>query len=1139
MNEQLMDLAINGASAPPSHPLPTGTLTFLLTDIEGSTRLWEQHPVGMRSAMARHDKLIEAIVVQHRGAIVRPRGEGDSRFAVFPRATDAAAAASAIQRALYAEPWPVPSPLRVRMALHTGEAELRDGDYYGPAVNRCARLRNAAHGGQTLVSMVTHSLVVDYLPDGVSLRDLGQQQLKDLKRPEHIYQLVPPGLPSDFPALKVVGNARNNLPIALTRFIGRETEMSELKGLVRTARLLTITGVGGAGKTRLALEVGAALVDSFKDGVWLIDLAPLTNPQLVVQLVADKLSIREEEGRALSQTLIEATRTKEVLLILDNCEHLIQDVTELADGLLRNAPGLHILATGREPLGILGETIWRIPPLTSPDARGTADIASLAHYEAVQLFVCRATAVKSEFKLTKQNAPAVVQICARLEGIPLAIELAAARVKVLSVEEIAARLDDCFRFLVNNNRTALTRQQTLRALIDWSYDLLTDKERLLLRRLSVFAGGWTLRAAEEVCSGEGIDTFEVLDLLTHLIDKSLVTVEHKGEADRYRFLEIMRQYAQERLQESEEAEDFLHRHAEYFMVTAEKAYGKLWGSEQAYWLKRHEEEHDNLRAALEWAHQDVSRAEMLLRIARSLWRFWEIHGYISEGRSWLERALSVNPYASANLRANGLRGAGRLAYQQGDYLQAKSLHSQSLALFREMEDKLGIARQLDALGEVAQQQGDYQDALDLHAESLALRSEIGDMEGVAESLGQIGVIARDHGQYQSARELLEESLKLNRQRGDKLYTARSLNNLGLVAHFLCEYERAFLYYEEALTIFHELNDRQGISNTLQHMAIVRKDQGDFRQAKDLYNKCLDLRQGLGDKRGIARATAGLAEIAFFQGYYPRAAELSKQSLSIFRELGVKRGIVICLVTRTFTAHYQGDFDGARSLAEESLTLAMELDFPLMVAYAKEALGLGAFAQGQLARASELHQEALAIFRKIGDTRNVAHILVNLARTAYRQKDLSGATQYLEESLSISRQLDIRWTLALALEIGGLLQRSSGNYERACELFQESLALSWQQDNQQGIANCLGALAGLASMTGQSSRSARLFAAADKLRQTMGMKMGKDDQHEYEEHRSKLRHQMDAATFGALWSEGSAMALEQVVREAMSFGQEEA
>lgn len=1139
MGTQISDFKINETAAFSSSPLPSGTLTFLFTDIEGSTRLWEQYPEGMRAAMARHDELIDAAVAQHQGTIVRPRGEGDSRFAVFPRATAAVAAASVIQRALSVERWKMPSLLRVRLALHTGEAELRDGDYYGPAVNRCARLRNAAHGGQTLVSLATSSLVQDSLPDGVVLRDLGEHTLKDLKRPEHIYQLIVPGLPSDFPALKVDGNARNNLPAALTRFIGRESEMGEVKGLVKTARLLTITGAGGAGKTRLALQVGAELVDSFRDGVWLIDLAPLTNPQLVAQLVADKLSIRAEDGRALFQTLIDATRTKELLLILDNCEHLVQDVAELADALLRNAPSLHILATSREPLGILGETAWSIPPLSSPDARGTADLESLAQYEAIQLFVDRATAVKSEFKLTRLNAAAVVQICARLEGIPLAIELAAARVKVLRVEEIAVRLDNCFSLLVSNNRTALTRQQTLQALIDWSHNLLSDQERLLLRRLSVFAGGWTLGAAEEVCSGGGIETFEVLDLLAHLIDKSLVTLEHNEEGERYRFLEIIRQYARERLQESGEAENFLRRHAEHFMLTAEKAYGELWGPKQAYWLKRHEEEHDNLRAALEWTYQDENRAEMVLRIARSLWRFWEIHGYLSEGRTWLEAALSINPEAPANLRAHGLRGAGMLAYHQGDYVQAKSMHSQSLAIFRELEDRLGVARQLDALGEVAQQRGDYQSALDLHTESLALRFEIGDMEGVAESLGQIGVLARDHGQYQSARDLLEESLRLNRERGDKLYTARSLNNLGLVAHFLCEYERAFSYYEEALPIFYELNDKQGISNTLQHMAIVRKDQGDFRQAKGLYADCLELRHGLGDRRGIARATAGLAEIAFFQGDYPRAAELARQSLGIFRELGVKRGIVICLTTEAFIAHYQGDFDGARSLAQESLSIATELDFPLAVAYAKEALGLGAFARGDLAEAQELHQEALAIFRKIGDARSVAHVLVNLARSAYRQEDLTSATRYLEESLTISRQLDIRWSLAFSLEILGLLQRSLGNYERADELFQESLALSWQQDNQQGVANCLGAIAGLASMTGQPLRSVRLFAAADKLRQTMGMRMGKHDQNEYEHYLTVLRDQIDEAMFQALWLEGSTMAIDDVVHELSLLGEDEA
>jgi predicted ATPase/class 3 adenylate cyclase/Tfp pilus assembly protein PilF len=1114
-----------------SPTLPSGTLTFLFTDIESSTRLWEQFPDQMRAATMRHDALIESAVGQWRGVVVRPRGEGDSRFAAFARATDAVAAADAIQRALFAEPWGMPSPVRVRIALHTGEADLRDGDYYGAAVNRCARLRNVAHGGQTLVSQITYDLTRDALPEGVSLRDLGEHSLKDLKRSEHVYQLIILGLPADFPPLGTPESLHANLPAMLTSFIGREREMAEVKRLLTLTRLLTITGAGGVGKTRFAVQVAADLLDSCADGVWLIELAPLSNSDLAAQLVANGLGIREEEGRPLIQTLVDTLRTKSLLLILDNCEHLVQGVAQLAQTLLSGAPKLRILATSREPLGVAGEMAWCIPPLSSPGLHETVALGDLTQYDAVKLFLDRAVAVRPDFVINNQNAPAVAQICGRLDGIPLAIELAASRIRVLTAEEIAARLDDLFRLLVNGSPAALPRQQTLRALIDWSHDLLSESERVLLRRLSVFAGGWTLQAAEEVCSGGSIEAWEVLDLLAHLIDKSLVLAEAQDGRQRYRFLETIRQYGWERLAESEETDELAHKHAEHFMRMAEESYGELWGPKQGYWLTRLEAEHDNLRTALEWTTRGADREEMLLRMAGSLWRFWGIHGYMSEGRAWLERALARNPNAPAYLRANGLRGAGILARQQGDYAQAKAMHEQSLALFRELGLKLGIARELDALGEIAQCQGNYSQAIELHTESLALRYEIGDKEGVAVSLGQLGSIARGRGQYQYARELLEQSLELNREMGDKQYTALSLNNLGLIACLMAEYGRAVSLFEEAVSLYRELNDRLGISNTLQNLGDVAKDQGDMQWATTLYQRCLALKQELGDKNGIAQVIADLAEVALCQGNYAGAAEYTKQSLTLFRELGAKPGIVVSSVIQAFVAHYQGDYGRASSLAAESLALSTELDVPREIAYAKEVLGLSAYAQGKLEEARKQLQEALAGFRKVNDRRNVAYTLANLARTLYRQGDRVEAIRCLDESLSISRELDIRWSLAFSLEIMGLLQRSQGNYGRASELFQESLSLSVEQANQQGIANCLGALAGLAAMAKQPIRAAHLFAAAEKLRQAMGVRMGSDDQHEYEHYLGVLRPQLEDAAFVTAWSEGCAMTTEQAINEA--------
>jgi len=1111
-----------------SQTLPSGTLTFMFTDVEDSTRMWEQYPEQMRAAMVRHDALIESAVEQQTGLVVRPRGEGDSRFAVFTRASDAVRAAIAIQRLLFAEPWTIP-PLRVRIALHSGEADLRDGDYYGSTINRCARLRSVAHGGQILLSQTTYCLVRDDLPAGVSSRDLGEHDLKSLKRPEHIFQLVVPDLPTEFPPLKTPDQIHNSLPLALTSFIGREREIEELERLLFQSRLLTVAGPGGAGKTRLAIQVAQNVQASFPDGVWFIDLAPLSSTTLLNQYVMNALGMREEAGLSPNQTLVDTLRDKTLLLILDNCEHLLPEVAQLADTMLRSAARLRILATSREKLGVAGEFIWRIPPLSTPGSREAASFEKLMRYEAVELFLDRALAARSDFAITRENAGAIAQICARLDGIPLAIELAAARVRVLSVEDILARLDDRFRLLVGY-RNALPRQQTLRALVDWSYDLLSEKERMLLRRLSVFAGGWTLQAAEQVCSGDEIEAREMLDLLTSLIDKSFVIVEAQKDHERYRFLETILKFSQERMWEGKETEEYTHKHAAYFLKVAEDSYGKMWGPEQAYWLEMLDEERDNLRIALEWLSREAGGEDMLLQMAGSLWRYWEIRGYLTEGRAWLETALTANASASEFLRANGLGGAGILARQQGDFVRAQALHEQSLALFRALGNKLGCSRQLNALGEIAQYLGDYTRSIELHEESLSLRYEIGDKEGIAVSLGQLGGIARDRGQYQHARELLEESLKLKRELGDKLLMAHSLDNLGLVAYYLCDYEQAVSLFEEAISLQRELNDRLGISNSLQNLGNVAKDQGDFKRAQLIYQECLGLKKELGDKRGISRVNAAFAEVAFWQGKYPLAADLARQSLTLSQELGLKRGVLTSLVLLGFIAYYQGNYERAASYAEETQALSTEMEALRAIGYARLLLGLGKYSEGNLGEARDTFKEALAIFQKVNDRRSIANANVNLARTAYRQGDYYAAKQFLDESHSISQELHTRWNLGFVLEIMGLLERSQGNYERALELFQESLRLAVEQENQQGIANCLGAMAGLAVMANQATRAARFFAAAAKLRREMGAKMSNNDRLEYEHYLAMVHEQLDHAAFEAEWLEGFSMTTEQIVED---------
>jgi len=1107
--------------------LPTGTLTFLLTDLEGSTQLWESHHDKFKLVLARHDVIIETTVAQHGGLIVKPRGEGDSRFAVFVRPTSALLAADQIQQTLAQEIWNIPDPVRVRIALHSGEADLRDSDYYGPTVNRCARLRSVGHGGQTLVTQATYSLVYESLPEELSFRYLGKHKLKDIKQPERIYQLISPGLPADFPPLRTQNNLIQNMPVNLTSFIGREKEIEDLTYLLNKQRLLTISGPGGAGKTRLALQASSVSMNHFLDGGWFIDLSLISNPSLVIQFVMKTLGIQEDGYCSPMERLLYFFQDKSILLILDNCEHVLPGVTPLTQTLLGGTTSLTILATSREPLGVAGETVWNITPLSTPKIGTEFSIETLLQYEAVVLFVERAKAARSDFLLTNNNAQAIAQVCARLDGIPLALELAAARTRVLSAADIAERLDYQFNLLVSSQNVP-ARQRTLRNLIDWSYDLLPENERALFRRLSIFAGGWTLKAAEAVCAGDNLESFEVLDLLVHLVDKSLVITDTLEGVNRFRLLETIRQYARERLIESQEENLFARTHAAYFTELAERSSSEMWGRNQGSWLKRLEAENDNLRAALEWMESTAEAHEMMLRMTSGLWRFWRIRGHYQEGRAHLEFALAHNLNAPKNLRAEGLRGAAKLALQLGEYGQATAMTKESLTLFRELENNKGIGRALDVLGEIAYYHGDYSQAVALYTESHAIRTEIGDKEGIADSLRQLGVIARDRGDLQRATELLEQSLILCRELEDKILIAKTLNNLGLVKQQLCFYDCASEYFEEAVLLYRELNDRLGISNTLQNLGSAAKDQGELKQAGTIYEECLKLRQAIGDKRGIAQTLADMAEVGFYQGKYVNTAELADQSLKLFQDLGVKRGIIFTLGLLAYTAQFRGDFERASDLAKECFRLASELKAPRAMAYCKEVLGLIAYARGNFREAGELIQEAIDIFVKVGDRRNVASAKVNLARTAYRLGEPERARNLINESLAFSRELNIRWNLSLGLEILGLLERSQNKDNAALLLFQESLKLSYEQDNLQGIVNCLGAIAGIAAVSHEAFVSATLFAAAQKIRGEIMAGMGSGDQAEYDSYLALARQQLTDEEFKTAQTHGISLTIEQAV-----------
>jgi len=756
---------------------PSAVTTFLFTDIEGSTRLWEGDPERMQSALAHHDALARTAVESRRGTIVKMTGDGIC--AAFDDPVEALNAAVTLQRTL-ADPANTDGvTLHVRCGLHVGVVERRDNDYFGRALNRAARIMAAAHGGQVLMSQAVAVLVGERLPPEVELRDLGFVRLRDLAAPEHVFQLAHPLLRQSFPALRSLETSPNNLPQQMTSFVGRERELAEVKAWLGKTRLLTLVGVGGLGKTRLSLQVAADVLDDYPDGVWFIELAPLADPQRVAQAVASVLGVVEDAGRPIQEALVAFVRDRQLLIILDNCEHLLKACADLARDLLRAGPEVKVLASSREPLHLTGETSYPLPSLALPDRHRTITPAALTQYEAVHLFTDRAVAAKPAFQVTQENATAVIEICHCLDGIPLALELAAARVRVLSVEQIAARLSDRFRLLTGGDRTAMPRQQTLRACIDWSYDLLSEPERTLLRRLAVFAGGWTLEAVEAVGAGGAIDASDVLDLTSHLVDKSLVALEAEGE--RYNLLETVRTYAQERLVESGEEDAARARHLAFHLALAEAASPELDGPDQAAWLARIDAERENLLAAHAWCDRARDGAALGLRLVHAAHPYWFIRGLMGLGHRVTLAALARPGTQARTLdRSRGLFEAGQLCGFMGRYEEAKALLEESLAIARELGDRFRIAKALQPLAMTASGLGDRAAARRYVEEAVELARALGDKRELATGVNGLAQLHRVEGSLDLAEPLYEQAIALARDVGDREKVAIALLNLAMV-----------------------------------------------------------------------------------------------------------------------------------------------------------------------------------------------------------------------------------------------------------------------------------------------------------------------------------------------------------------------
>jgi non-specific serine/threonine protein kinase len=684
--------------------------------------------------------------------------------------------------------------------------------------------------------------------------------------------------------------AGHNLPQALTSFIGREHEIEEAERLFATTRLLTLVGPGGAGKTRLALQVAADLLVSRRDGVWLTELAAITDPDRVAQTIAASVGVAEQPGKTPTDALVEYLASRRLVLVLDNAEHLLAPCATLVHDILRQCANVEVLATSREPLGVGGEAVYRVPPMTVPDSKRDATPSDISAYESVRLFVERARLHRPGFEMDRENAPAVASICRRLDGIPLSLELAAARVRSMTVEEIDGRLDQRFRLLAGGARTAEPRQQSLRSLIDWSVDLLAGAEKALLLRSSVFAGGWTLESAERVCAGPPIgDATAVDETLTALVDKSLVVAESRGRATRFGLLETVRQYARAALAESGEAHRWRFRHLEHCLEVVEAAEPHLTGSEQQAWLDRLEAEHDNVRAALAWSLSPGGDVESGLRLAAAFWRVWHVRGFVTEARDWLSRLLAAAP-ARTSGRARALLRCGTSSQNQGDYPEAQAMFEESLSIARERGERRHLGSALNNLGTLAYLRGDYPRAREMYEESLAVRRELADLAGIAACFNNLGNLAYFEGDYDAARAMHEESLATERRLGNRWGIATSLQSLGIT---LCErgdYAAARAAFEEGLAIHRELGSRPGVAYMLNSLGNVANDQGDHATAQVHYEASLAVQKELGDREGIAAALYNLSLVAAEQGHHARARSLGEDALAIRAAMDDRRGI---------------------------------------------------------------------------------------------------------------------------------------------------------------------------------------------------------------------------------------------------------
>jgi predicted ATPase/class 3 adenylate cyclase len=1003
--------------------LPSGTVTFLFTDIQGSTPLWESQPDLMARALQIHNQALRQAIETYGGIVFKT--VGDAFQSAFPTALQGLNAAIAAQRLLNSAPWNELGPLPVRMGLHTGTAEIDPGgDEYAVShdKNRIGRIHSIAHGGQILLSQETADLVARRLPAGVALQDLGEHRLKGMTLPEHLFQVSALGLPASFPPLATASSHPHNLPGEMTSFIGRAKEIQELLSLLRKpeTRLVTLTGPGGTGKTRLALKVGELALDTYPNGVWLAELAALAQPDLVPQAVIAALGQVELPGKTPLAQLSDFLREKHLLLILDNCEHLVESCADLMVKLLQSAPGLTILASSREILGVSGEISYRVPPLSLPTSPNIPPFAELGGFEAVRLWIERARLAVPSFALNNENAAAVVQICRRLDGIPLAIELAAARIRILSVEGIATHLDDAFRLLTGGSRNALPRHQTLTALIEWSYQLLTDSESCLLRRVSVFAGGWTLEAVEAVCQGGPIQAGEILDLLTQLADKSLVQVVENAQGPRrYRMLETVRQYAHTKLVQTGEAEVKRGRHLAFYLAQAERLEPNLRGREQIHTLDYWDEELDNLRLALEWGLQTDPLSE--LRLASSLMWFWHTRFHWSEGIAWLEQGLQAE---------KATRSAVQFPQVERELIRAKALTALGFHHFSTGSLFFGLLRTsppveylYEAISLYRNHNPASQSGLGWALVFLAFCKYYFNLETVA------------------AKGLAQEALVQFRGCDDFYGIVMSLQIHGAME---MDPDLARTFFQEQLSIVKKYDDTDGIATAIKYIADTSNFNGDYGEACMGYIASREYYRRARNHHMDALMSLMVSWTSLFNGEIERPAWEVKEALQRFLEIGLERDAAFCLFTQSLLSYREGDL-------EQTVALNRVLDQTAQKMKDKGTNAFVLFNRARIARLRGFFSEA----RKFADEGLTSgpwvgpEILFLRMEWIYLElldERLDQARALLAQTLSIMLERNDLGFLEWEIEGLALIAFHEGKLERAARLFGTRL---WR-----GFANLL-------------------------------------------------------------------------------------